>query len=104
MIDVIRCTCGKMVETKWNGKIVHVQCEDCKQRYQLDQMSRRKYLMVTPFVIALLLILNRAVFNITDIALLTLYILGGSYFLAHGLNVAFVKQHIFSYEQKSNNQ
>ncbi|MGL5540280.1 MAG: hypothetical protein ACRDBX_01465 [Erysipelotrichaceae bacterium] len=98
MLHLHTCQCGQKIETKWNGKVFHATCPHCKTRYQLDVASRRLYMVITPLVVVALIVLNRLVFQFQDIAVLALYILGGSYLIAHGIHVFLVKVQIFRYE------
>lgn len=102
MIQITKCECGHPIETKWNGKLVHVSCEKCKKRYQLDQTSRRKYLAITPLVIIAIIYSNRLFFQMSDLVLLSIYILGLSYVISHGLNMWMVKNGNFTYEREYN--
>lgn len=98
MLHLHTCQCGQNIETKWNGKLFHATCPRCKTRYQLDGNARRLYMIITPLVVVGLIVLNRVVFQFQDIAVLALYLLGGSYVLAHGIHVLLVKTHLFHYE------
>lgn len=104
LIFVTKCECGNEIVIKWKEKFVHVKCDKCNRRYHLDQVSRKRYLFVTPMIIIGMIVLNRLVFNIQDIALLALYILGGSYLISHTINRLLLKNRYFDFERELNSR
>ncbi len=90
--------CQHEIEVGLLQPIVHLTCKECGTKYQLDKPSRQKYLVITPLVIVALIIVNRLFLNLTDISLLMLLILIGSYVIAHTINLLMIKYHGFNYE------
>lgn len=101
MASVINCPkCGKPIKSSIVKGIVHIQCKACKTKYELDQSSVKKHMLIPFASVAFSVWCSMNFLDQGGIDVKFIFILALSFGLAMILSIVFVRLHILAYEEK----
>lgn len=102
-MKLYKCTnCSTWIKLKFIKGYVHVTCPACGKRYELDQSSLKKYMLIPLLCVAFSVYTSMTLLKWKSIDIKFIYIIGISFLLSGIIGYLAVHMKLLTYEEKKN--